>query len=652
MNSRMTFLLNPILCLVSLTAINAYSSGAGPGACLELKPAHDNLDTQTSTSPFAVIPSKTNYTASDKITVTLEARCGYKFIGFLIQARRADNSADRTEVLGTFDIATNTKQLCTNAALTHANAAYKTTLDVTWNAPSTSGTGHIVFKVTFVEVKSKFWQAVTSKVVEETGQPALDLATDSTESPVLDNSNCPIVPTGIKFAQNSECGVTRGCYSDCGADGCSFEVSWNFNGNNPNADFTLKLKASTTETFSQYIAIGFSADNKMGTDSVTECVYAAADSSVDVFNSFNTGRSNTRNSHPKAAITSLSGKLENNVLECSFTRQKDGANDVNVFALSTPYYMFFASGEATAAKAIAQHTSIPLVSSAVIDMSKIEIHSLAQTGAITQHTTTTVESYQHTTTTVESSVVTDLYNTEKHSASPTTRSLVQAHGSLMTIAWVMAASIGLIIARYFKQVWPNSSFLGQNIWFQIHRTCMIVALVATCIAFIIIFADVQDWTESPVRIENAHPYIGVLVTFLCIVNPIMAIFRPHPGSDNRVYFNWAHWAVGTSAYVLGLITVTIGTRMSRAQIADSAVWVMVGFIVWQMLVILCFELIQLLASKKRYVTSYELQTKGAPQQAPQEQPKAESGTLKIGLFLLHVVVVVAFTIAVIVFIAM
>ncbi|XP_050400195.2 putative ferric-chelate reductase 1 isoform X2 [Patella vulgata] len=613
MNSRMNRLLNLILCLVSLPAINAYSSGAGPGACSELKPAHDNLDTQTSISPFAVIPSKTNYTASDKITVTLQARCGYKFKGFLIQARRADNSTVRTEVVGTFDTQTNTKQLCTGTnsdALTHANAAEKTSLDLTWNAPSTPGTGHIVFKVTFVEVKSKFWQAVTSKVVEETGQPALDLATDSTESPVLDNSNCPVVPTGNKFVQNSECGITRGCYSDCGADGCSFEVSWNFNGNNPNANFTLK--ALTTATTSQYIAIGFSADSKMGTDSVTECVYAAADSSVDVFNSFNIGRSNSRNTNPKAAITSISGKLENNVLECSFTRQKDGENDANVFALSTPYYMFFASGVATPAKAIAQHTTTPLVSSAVIDLSKNEIHS----------------------------------------ATPTTRSLLQAHGSLMTIAWVAAASIGLIIARYFKQVWPNSSFLGQKIWFQIHRTCMIVALVATCIAFIIIFADVQDWTTSPVTVQNAHPYLGVIVTFLCIVNPIMAIFRPHPGTDNRVYFNWAHWAVGTSAYVLGLITVTIGTRMSRAQIADSAVWVMVGFIVWQMLVILCFELIQLLASKERNVTSYELQQKGAPQQAPQEQPKAESGTLKIALFLLHVVVVVAFTIAVIVFIAM
>ncbi|KAK6188163.1 hypothetical protein SNE40_004406 [Patella caerulea] len=143
----MNLVLNLILCLVSLPAINAFSSGADPRACSNLKPLHDGLDTQTSTSPFAVIPSTTTYTASDKVTVTLEARCGYKFKGFLIQARRADSLSVRTEPLGTFDPVANTNQICpNNTALTHSSAAEKTSLDITWNAPSIAGTGHIVFK--------------------------------------------------------------------------------------------------------------------------------------------------------------------------------------------------------------------------------------------------------------------------------------------------------------------------------------------------------------------------------------------------------------------------------------------------------------------------------------------------------------------------
>ena len=32
--------------------------------------------------------------------------------------------------------------------------------------------------------------------------------------------------------------------------------------------------------------------------------------------------------------------------------------------------------------------------------------------------------------------------------------------------------------------------------------------------------------------------------------PIMAIFRPHPGTDKRPIFNVAHTLVGTAAYVV------------------------------------------------------------------------------------------------------
>lgn len=34
------------------------------------------------------------------------------------------------------------------------------------------------------------------------------------------------------------------------------------------------------------------------------------------------------------------------------------------------------------------------------------------------------------------------------------------------------------------------------------------------------------------------------------LQPIMALFRPAPDHSKRVVFNWAHWAVGMSAYIL------------------------------------------------------------------------------------------------------
>ena len=44
--------------------------------------------------------------------------------------------------------------------------------------------------------------------------------------------------------------------------------------------------------------------------------------------------------------------------------------------------------------------------------------------------------------------------------------------------------------------------------------------------------------------------IELYLSLLYLFQPIMALFRPHPGEPNRVYFNWAHWGVGTLAHTL------------------------------------------------------------------------------------------------------
>lgn len=34
------------------------------------------------------------------------------------------------------------------------------------------------------------------------------------------------------------------------------------------------------------------------------------------------------------------------------------------------------------------------------------------------------------------------------------------------------------------------------------------------------------------------------------LQPVMALFRPGPGDSKRPIFNWAHWGVGITAYIL------------------------------------------------------------------------------------------------------
>ena len=40
-------------------------------------------------------------------------------------------------------------------------------------------------------------------------------------------------------------------------------------------------------------------------------------------------------------------------------------------------------------------------------------------------------------------------------------------GALMMIAWVACASIGIVMARYYKEVWPNSTLCSQKVWFTV-----------------------------------------------------------------------------------------------------------------------------------------------------------------------------------------
>jgi len=54
--------------------------------------------------------------------------------------------------------------------------------------------------------------------------------------------------------------------------------------------------------------------------------------------------------------------------------------------------------------------------------------------------------------------------------------LKQLHGSLMVIAWLMAASVGVLMPRYMKKTWVGKQFMKKDLWFvvsfftRIHRS--------------------------------------------------------------------------------------------------------------------------------------------------------------------------------------
>lgn len=47
------------------------------------------------------------------------------------------------------------------------------------------------------------------------------------------------------------------------------------------------------------------------------------------------------------------------------------------------------------------------------------------------------------------------------------RLLVRIHGSFMLAAWIGTASIGILLARYYRQTWVDRSLCGKDLWFAV-----------------------------------------------------------------------------------------------------------------------------------------------------------------------------------------
>lgn len=73
--------------------------------------------------------------------------------------------------------------------------------------------------------------------------------------------------------------------------------------------------------------------------------------------------------------------------------------------------------------------------------------------------------------------------------------------------------------------------------------------------------------------------MGIIVTILVIVNPLMALCRPGPTAERRYIFNWAHWGVGTAAHTLAIPTIFFGMELQKAQtfIREWVKWVLIAF---------------------------------------------------------------------------
>ncbi|KAK3085273.1 hypothetical protein FSP39_000936 [Pinctada imbricata] len=249
----------------------------------------------------------------------------------------------------------------------------------------------------------------------------------------------------------------------------------------------------------------------------------------------------------------------------------------------------------------------------------------------------------------------DLQGTQNIGGTTATFALVKAHGCLMIAAWVLFASIGVVLARYYKPMWPERKLLKEKVWFQFHRGLMVLALVCVITGFVLIFVHAEGWTniEGPdvSNFQKAHPYLGVIVTALTLINPIMALFRPHPGDKYRFVFNWAHWMVGTGGHILGVLTIFIGVTLQISSTPFYVVYILAAYAGYQFFIELLLEIHDCcLSGSKSRSSAYEM--KDANKLEREDQPTDPDGSkFKKIVIALHTVIIVGFATTIIVIVA-
>uniref|UniRef100_A0A0B7AUI7 DOMON domain-containing protein n=1 Tax=Arion vulgaris TaxID=1028688 RepID=A0A0B7AUI7_9EUPU len=371
----------------------------------------------------------------------------------------------------------------------------------------------------------------------------------------------PAVPGTIP--KPTGCGDTKGCFSNCKDSLCSYIVSWVRNGNI--AVYTLV--ANVGQNSGSWIAVGFSSDSLMGNDDVLGC--ASDGSGTNNSFSAHTPVRSTPNMYNDTERMLTSVMFQDGVLSCTIERPIEGVANGR-YDVNSSWTLLFATGPGSFSNRqldIGYHSANRYVSS-----QQVTINQYIDVGA-------GVLSFP----------------------------LVKAHGSLMIAAWIFLASIGIVLARYYKPAWTGL-LCSEKIWFQIHRICMILVFCTTAAGFIIIFIEVDGY--SNIQEERTflvgHPIIGIIVMSLTLINPIMAIFRCHPGTSKRPIFNWAHFFVGTSAHILGVVNIFFGVLLTKSDVPYYLMYILGAYVAWQLFVEILLEAITCFGKTLDRGEAYEL----------------------------------------------
>ncbi|RWS26844.1 putative ferric-chelate reductase 1-like protein, partial [Leptotrombidium deliense] len=510
-----------------------YSRGApnSQDICKDLTPRH-GVSEQSVDHPFWVEARLIAGTTT--VNVTIHAPPHQPFKGFLLQARDEYDSI----INGEFSESPNTKPLtCLNTrfnTLTHNSGEPKTSVSTIWRSHSSATL--IRFKATIVQQKIYFWKNVLSTAVELNP----NVATSTEESKPQTSFSFPDVAY-------ESCDVNKTCFGlkNCvGRKSCDILLTGTMV-NDDTVSFELYGNIKNAATESRWFSMGISHDISMGDDSVTDCIAYIKRGTAMVKESFNIGKDNREDFTNTIKIKNYA--IKDGYVYCQWERNlKTTVNEKNYDL--TKNYILLAYGSFESNGIQKSHHDDREYSASVIDFTVV---SSVASGGIDRR--------------------------------------IKAHGSLMVIAWLGTVSIAIMLARHYKQVWEDKTIFGNKVWFnvskrvyfsiifnsvfkQCHRGLMMTSITLAIISMICIFT-VYGW-----KINTTHSYFGVSANIFMFLNPIGALFRCHPGTENRWIFNWLHWFGGNAGQICAIVAIFLATYLKATGLSMVFLWLVVAYL--------------------------------------------------------------------------
>ncbi|KAI6239017.1 Ferric-chelate reductase 1 [Aphelenchoides fujianensis] len=334
-----------------------------------------------------------------------------------------------------------------------------------------------------------------------------------------------------------------------------------------------------------FVAVGFSKDDLMGSDTVTDCSSFMGRPFVGRL-SYNPGKSNRRvpldeDTHNRMLQTIISHYV-NGTLYCKLAQSIIPVADIKEYLvrpLDVDYFILMSSGP-TDGEELMIHSlddtseRFPFISAGpvngvdvsnettsidLINITDIQDANGEAGGGPRPHPSANM-------TRKEKLRIWDMVGpgeTRFHETDRKTRNrLTNAHSLLMIVSWVIFVPLAILIARYTRPNWPEKRILGAPLWLNAHRTLNLLAVVCTAVScFCIFYAHGFHWhgleAFQTQEWEHFHGLFGFIACWFVWFQLVNSFARCRVGTRPRGYHNILHRTCGLTGWLLGTTTLGI-----------------------------------------------------------------------------------------------